>query len=316
MIVSASRRTDIPAFYSDWFFNRLREGFSLVRNPMNVHQISQITLTKDVVDCFVFWTKNPALMLTYHSEDLKRLDSDIPFYFQFTVNPYDKSIEPGIPEKKHIFDTFITLSKLIGKEKIIWRYDPIIFTDKLSFDYHVKYFEYIAKVLAPYTNKCVISFLDFYKKTERNMANIQFYDPSISQKLELSKRLFDIASSLRLKLVTCAEMLDLSSIGIRHGQCIDSGLIAHLCGGKVLAAKDKNQRKECGCIESVDIGAYNTCRHGCLYCYANFSHETVEKHCRLHNPNSPLLFGEVASDDKITVRKMASVIDKQQEFLW
>ena len=316
MIISASRRTDIPAFYSDWFFNRLREGFSLVRNPMNVHQISQITLSKDVVDCFVFWTKNPASMLTHHSEDLKQLDRDIPFYFQFTVNPYDKSIEPGIPEKKYIFNTFIALSKLIGKEKVIWRYDPIIFTDKLSFDYHVKYFEYIAKVLAPYTNKCVISFLDFYKKTERNMATIHFYDPSISQKLELSKRLFDIASSLKLKLVTCAEMLDLSSIGIRHGQCIDSGLIAHLCGGKVLATKDKNQRKECGCIESVDIGAYNTCQHGCLYCYANFSRATVEKQCSLHNPNSPLLFGEVASDDKITVRKMTSVIDKQQELLW
>ena len=315
MIVSASRRTDIPAFYSDWFFNRLRAGFSLVRNPMNAHQISRINLCKDTVDCFVFWTKNPANMLAQHSSDLKHLEAEIPFYFQFTVNPYDKTIEPGVPEKKQVFDTFIQLSKLIGKEKVIWRYDPIIFTDKISFDYHVKYFEYIAKILAPYTNKCVISFLDFYKKTERNMAGIDFYDPSLSQKLELSKKLFDIASSLKLKLVTCAEMLDLSSIGIRHGQCIDSGLIAHLCGGKVLANKDKNQREECGCIESVDIGAYNTCRHGCLYCYANFSEATVARQCSLHNPNSPLLFGEIGPEDKITEKKMPCVIDRQQELL-
>lgn len=284
MIISASRRTDIPAFYSDWFFNRLHDGFSLVRNPMNVHQISKISLSKDTVDCFVFWTKNPGSMLASHSDDMKRLEAEIPFYFQFTVNPYDKSIEPGVPEKKYIFDTFITLSKLIGKECVIWRYDPIIFTDRISFDYHVKYFEYIANVLAPYTNKCVVSFLDFYKKTERNMANINFYDPDLSHKLELSIKLFEIASSLKLSLVTCAEMLDLSSIGIEHGQCIDSGLIAHLCGGRVLAPKDKNQREECGCVESIDIGAYNTCRHGCRYCYANFSQATVEKQCSLHNP--------------------------------
>lgn len=315
MIVSASRRTDIPAFYSDWFFNRLQAGFSLVRNPMNAHQVSRISLNKEAVDCFVFWTKNPTEMLNRHSSDLKSLESEIPFYFQFTINPYDKTIEPGVPEKKQLFDAFIQLSKLIGKEKVIWRYDPIIFTDKISSDYHVKYFEYIAKILAPYTNKCVISFLDFYKKTERNMAGIDFYDPSLSQKLELSKKLFDIASSLKLKLVTCAEMLDLSAIGIRHGQCIDSGLIAYLCGGRVLAGKDKNQRKECGCIESVDIGAYNTCRHGCLYCYANFSTATVVKQCSLYNPNSPLLFGEIEPEDKITEKKMPCVIDRQQELL-
>lgn len=313
MIISASRRTDIPAFYSDWLFNRLRDGYVLVRNPMNIHQVGKIKLTPEVVDCIVFWTKNPANMLFNHRHDLQNLK--IPYYFQFTVNPYDKIIEPDVPEKRIIFDIFISLAKLVGKERMIWRYDPIIFTDCIDFDYHVKYFEVIARKLAPYTNKCIISFLDFYKKTQRNMQSIPFSDPPIEQKLSLSQKLYDIASNLNLKLVTCAEMLDLSKIGIRHGQCIDSGLIAHLCGGKVLAKKDKNQREECGCIESIDIGTYNTCKHGCLYCYANYSPATVEKQTHLHNPNSPLLFGELTAEDKVIEREMKSIIDRQQALL-
>jgi len=313
MIISVSRRTDIPAFYSDWFFTRLQEGFVLVRNPMNMHQVSKIKLTSDVVDCFVFWTKNPAAMIERHSNNLQKMQ--IPFYFQFTVNPYNKIIEQFVPEKKMVFDTFISLANLIGKERMIWRYDPIIFTDTIDFAYHVKYFELIAQKLAPYTNKCIISFLDFYKKTQRNMQAIPFSDPSLEQKLDLSRQLYTIASELGLKLVTCAEMLDLSEIGIRHGKCIDSGLIAHLCGGKVLAKKDKNQREECGCIESIDIGTYNTCKHGCLYCYANFNREIVEKQALLHNPLSPLLCGELTEDDKIKAREMRSIIEKQQYLL-
>ena len=312
MIISASRRTDIPAFYSDWFFNRIKEGFVLVRNPMNIHQVSKIRLSPDVVDCIVFWTKNPYAMLKNHTDELRNFQ--IPFYFQFTVNPYNKCIEPFVPEKKKIFETFITLSEMLGKERMIWRYDPIIITDTIDFLYHIKYFEVIAKILAPHTKKCIISFLDFYKKTERNMKAINFLDPSFDQKLLLSQKIYDIASSYGLELETCAEQLDFSKIGIHHGQCIDSDLIAHLCKGRVLATKDKNQRDECGCIESIDIGSYNTCKHGCLYCYANYSQNIVEKQYHLHDPSSPLLFGNLNSDDKIVERKMESIIDRQQLF--
>ena len=313
MIVSASRRTDIPAFYSDWFFNRMKEGYVCVRNPMSFHQVSKIQLTPDVVDCIVFWTKNPFDMLANHAQELENIH--IPYYFQFTVNPYNQIIEPHVPKKEVIFKTFISLSEKIGKERLIWRYDPIIFTDTIDFNYHIKYFDYIAEKLALHTNKCIISFLDFYKKTERNMSAINVFDPILEQKIDFSRKLYEIASHYGLKLVTCAEKLDLSEIGIRHGQCIDSGLIAHLCKGKILVKKDKNQREECGCIESIDIGAYNTCRHGCLYCYANYSQATVEKQCKLHNPSSPLLFGELGPEDRIIERKMETVIDKQQTLL-
>ena len=313
MIISASRRTDIPAFYSDWFFNRLRDGYAFVRNPMNIHQVSKIRLTPDVVACIVFWTKNTIMMLNRHGDELHKLT--IPYYFQFTLNPYDKSIEPNVPVKKDIFSTFIQLANLIGKERLIWRYDPIIITDKINLNYHYKYFEVMAKTLAPYTNKCIISFLDFYKKTQRNTQSINVSEPSIEDKLTLCHSLYEIASRYALKIVTCAEMIDLSEFGIHHGKCIDPGLIAHLCNGRILAKKDKNQREECGCIESVDIGAYNTCKHGCLYCYANFSKTMVEKQSSLHDPNSPLLFGVLGPDDKIIEREMVSIIDRQQELL-
>lgn len=313
MIISASRRTDIPAFYSDWLFNRLREGFVLVRNPMNIHQVSKIRLTPDVVDCIVFWTKKPANLIQRHCDELNKIQT--PFYFQFTINPYDKSIEPNVPYKKHIFSTFIKLSSIVGKERLIWRYDPIIFTDKITFGYHCKFFEMMTRLLVPYTNKCIISFLDFYKKTKRNMQSINVLEPSKDIKILLCQNFHNIASRYGLKIVTCAEALDLSHIGIHHGKCIDPGLIAHLCNGHILAQKDKNQREECGCIESIDIGSYNTCRHGCLYCYANFSKEAVERQSSSHNPVSPLLFGELNSDDNIVERKMKSIVDRQQDLL-
>lgn len=159
MILSVSRRTDIPAFYSDWFFNRLQAGFVDVRNPMNIHQISRIKISPDVVDCIVFWTKNPKKMLD-------RLDelSGYNYYFQFTINPYDKQIEHYVPQKSEVIATFQALSMKIGPEKVIWRYDPILLTNKIDVNYHIKYFNELAKRLNGYTNRCVISFVDLYKK--------------------------------------------------------------------------------------------------------------------------------------------------------
>lgn len=159
MILSVSRRTDIPAFYSDWFFNRLHEGFVDVRNPMNIHQISRIKITPDVVDCIVFWTKNPYNMLARLYE-LKKYN----YYFQFTINPYGKDIEANVPVKTEIIDTFRRLSLLIGRNRVIWRFDPILITDEINVIYHIKYFEELAKRLENLTTRCVISFVDLYKK--------------------------------------------------------------------------------------------------------------------------------------------------------
>lgn len=310
MIISASRRTDIPTYYSEWFFNRIKAGYVLVRNPMNAHQISKISLSPDVVDGIVFWTKNPTPMLT----KLDRL-KDYTYYFQFTLNAYSRDVEASIPSKNNvIIPAFQKLSDMIGPEKVIWRYDPIFLSKTYTFEYHVHYFEELAKRLSPYTKKCTISFLDFYRNTEKNIAglSVEKFTPE-TQEL-LAKNLVEIATSYGLKMDTCAESIDLQKYGVEHARCIDDRLFAALLNCPLKVEKDKNQRLECGCVESLDIGAYNTCRNGCRYCYANYSAKTVSTNIGKHNPESPLLVGEVGPDDKITERKMHSCLVNQIQF--
>ena len=182
MIISASRRTDIPAFYSDWFFNRIKEGYVLVRNPMNIHQVSKIKLSPDVVDCIVFWTKNPKPMLD-KLDELK----DYRYYFQFTLNSYSNDIEPNVPSKsEEIINTFKQLSDLIGRDRVIWRYDPIILSEKYTVQYHIKYFEKLSQILNGSFNKCVISFVDFYKKNARTLNESKINEP-VKEEINIKK---------------------------------------------------------------------------------------------------------------------------------
>ena len=216
MILSVSRRTDIPAFYSDWFFNRIKAGYVDVRNPMNIHRISRIDLNPEVVDCIVFWTKNPKAMIPR----LKEL-SDYKYYFQFTVNPYDRHIEEEVPLKRNIFDTFHELSDMIGINRVIWRYDPILMTKKIDVDYHIKYFEEIAKRLSGYSTKCIISFVDLYKKVSTNISGLGIREPNEQEIVRMVEAMLPIARSFGFTIQTCAEKIDLLESGIEHGACID-----------------------------------------------------------------------------------------------
>lgn len=301
MILSVSRRTDIPTFFSDWFYNRIEKGYVYVRNPMNIHQISKISITPEIVDCIVFWTKNPK----YFIERIHLLDKYC-FYFQYTITGYGKKLEPNVPVLEDSIKCFINLSKKIGPRRIIWRYDPIIITDEHDFNYHIKHFEIIAKQLSSYTDKCVISFVDYYKKTIRNLSQIKYYDIATARINELSQHLKSIGERNNIVLASCAEEIDLSKRGISHGKCIDDKLIEEIFGFSLNIDKDKNQRTECGCVASVDIGAYNTCPHGCLYCYANYDMNQVRCNYSHHDKCSDLLFGNISNDDKITDRKVLS----------
>ena len=303
MIISASRRTDIPAFYSDWFFNRIKEGFVLVRNPMNPHQISKVSLKREAVDCFVFWTKNPENMLP----KLSLLD-DYPYFFQFTLNPYDKNFEPGVPKKSQVIDTLKRLSDRLCPERVIWRYDPIVFNNNMDVSYHEKYFDVLAGKLHGYTTKCILSFVDYYKKVDKSFKENGIVELDDERKRELALKLAAIAGRYGLKLETCAEEIDLSDIGIRHARCVDPVLIENLLGVKIKAEKDRNQRKPCGCISSVDIGAYNTCTHGCLYCYANYSRDSVIRNAARYDLDSPLLCSELVEEDRVIEKVAKSCI--------
>ena len=309
MILSVSRRTDIPNYYSDWFINRIREGYLYVRNPMNAHQISEINLSPEVVDCIVFWTKNPVDMID-KLDELKGYQ----YYFQITLTGYGRDVEPGLPDKNEVLiPAFKRLSEKIGKKRTIWRYDPILINNKYSKDYHYRAFAKIADELKDYTERVVISFVDLYAKTQRNTAGLQIENTDSDEMVEIAARLAEIAHERGLEIESCAEAIDLESVGVAHGHCIDKKLIEEIIGCPIRVNKDKNQRPECGCMESVEVGSYNTCKNGCKYCYANFNPERVISQSHLYDPNSPILCGivDVNAGDKITVRKVESLKDNQ-----
>jgi hypothetical protein len=301
MILSVSRRTDIPAFFSDWFYNRIEKGFVYVQNPFNIHQINKISIKADIVDCIVFWTKNPKPFI-----GRLNLLNDYSYYFQYTITGYGKKLEPNVPYLDDSIEYFTKLSKIIGFKRVIWRYDPIIFTDEQDINFHLLHFEKIAQKLAGKTERCVISFVDYYKKTIKNLSTIKYYEPSKSQILDLAHIIKTIGSKYNIDIVSCAEEIDLSNQGISRGQCIDDKLIKEIFGISLNVEKDKNQRQECGCVASIDIGAYNTCPHGCLYCYANYNLNQVRRNYSQHNVHSELLFGTVSQNDKITEKRVLS----------
>ncbi len=305
MIVSASRRTDIPAFYSEWFINRIREGYVLNKNPFNANQIKKIILTPYQVDAIVFWTRNPKPLMKYLDELNKR---GFNYYFQYTITGYPRELEKHTPHPMKAIDTFIELSEKIGKEKVIWRYDPIIFTEYTPFEEHIRLFEKISQHLENKTNKVVISFADPYKKITKKLESVQYQDilENKSKLYELVKQISEIAKSRNMFVESCSEEIDLDYCGIKHGKCIDDELIEKLFNTNLHIGKDKNQRKECGCVQSIDIGMYNTCSHGCTYCYATFSDSTVEKNKLLHNPQSPLLIGNLEELNSEVIKNIMS----------
>jgi len=289
VILSASRRTDIPAFFHEWFFNRIGEGFVFVRNPMNASQVRKITLSPDLVDCIVFWTKNPTAMIPL----LDKLEG-YHYYFQFTLTPYGQEIETHLPDKAKIIDTFKRLADRIGAYRVVWRYDPIFINTKYTVSYHVENFGMIADALRGYTEKVIISFIDMYSKTERNMSGQKLEPITLETKHKITKQFADAAPMM---IETCAEKFQ---YGTASAKCIDDNLISRIIGCPLDIKKDKSQRLECGCVASVDIGAYNTCLNGCLYCYANHSHSVVLENMRVHDKSSPLLVGEWSGMETFT----------------
>ncbi len=289
MVISASRRTDIPALYPQWFMNRLREGYLLVRNPMNYNQISKIILTPENIDCIVFWTKD-ARPFIKHLNEINTLGYK--YYFQFTLTPYDKTIETGLRDKPHIVETFIELSQKIGKEKVVLRYDPIILTKdgKYSVDYHLQEFNRLCETIYPYTERIVISFVDFYRKITKIIKQLGIKQASEEEMKVMAKGFSENIKKYGLAIETCAEKTDLSEFGIVRTKCIDGELIERNIEKPL---KDKNKkgssRLNCGCMKSIDIGQYDTCIHNCLYCYANISKNKALENFKKHNEFSPIL---------------------------
>ncbi len=307
MIISASRRTDIPTYYGKWFLNRLKEGFTLVPNPYNAHHLSKVSLSPDAVDCIVFWTKNPEPMLGLLPQIS---DLGYKYYFQYTLTPYGKPWESNLPPVERRVNTFCTLSEMIGNERLVWRYDPIIITNSFTIDYHIEKFFLLCEKIAPYTDECVISFADQYAHNAKII-------PPVSDGMmrSVAKALSEIAKGFDLKITSCAEKIGLKKYGIEHASCIDKKRIEKILGCSINSKKDANQRPECGCIESVDIGTYNTCQSHCKYCYATKSQTAAQNNFKLHDPSSPMLIGFPKDDAIITERKISSLKNIQTSLL-
>ena len=302
MIISASRRTDLPAYYSRWFFARLREGDVLVRNPVNPRQVSRVSISPQAVDGFVFWTKTPGPMLP----DLDQLP-DCPYYFQITLTPYGPEVEPRLfPKKKEILSAICQLSRRIGPERIVWRYDPVFLTGDYSVDFHKKAFSQLARALRGRSFRCMISFLDWYGPMEKRMAPLSARPPEEAEMPELAAAFGQAARENGMEIFTCAEAADLSSYGIGHGCCIDQTLLEQIGGRPLSLHKDRGQRPACGCVQSVDIGAYDSCPAGCLYCYADHGPGRLRKNLAAYDPLSPLLCGSLRPEDTVRDRRTGS----------
>ncbi len=308
MIISASRRTDIPAWHAEWLLNRLRAGEVLVRNPFRPTRISRVALSPKNVDCLVFWTKNPGPMLPL----LEEIDAmGYPYYFQFTLTPYGTDLETGLPPKEELVRMFRRLSKRLGSKRVIWRYDPVVVCEAYPLSYHIESFGRLARALEGAAQRCVFSFFDAYpglgklgRTWERGLT------PDGMDRLAAA---FAAAAQERgMELVTCAEQGDYSRYGVRHGACIDREWIEGILGVPLEYEKGKNtgQRSCCGCMESVDIGVYGTCRNGCRYCYAGGG-----KHFGVFDTGAPLLDGWPGMGDTVYDRPVRSLRKEEMQQL-
>lgn len=303
MIISASRRTDIPAFYSEWFFSRLKEKYLLVPNPYNPKMISRISLAPEVVDCIVFWTKNPQPMLG-------KLDKlkDYKYYFQYTLNPFGKEIEINLPSLEKRIDTFKFLSDKIGREKVVWRYDPLFTNEKYTISFHKEAFSEIAYALRDHTERCMLGFIDHYYHIRKTVGDYGIKPLKKEEIEEMAISFKEAIADYPIQLDTCTIKVDLRHLGIPGGLCVDGKLIERIIGYPISAKKDKNQRDICNCIESIDIGTYESCLNGCIYCYAiKGSYLTARCNHKGHDPASPLMIGTLGEDALIKERTMKSL---------
>ncbi len=294
MILNVSGRTDIVAFYTKWFMKRMQEGFVDVRNPFNQSLVSRIYF--DDVDAIMFCTKNPLPIIPY-LQDIGK-----PIIFHVTLTPYKKDIETYVPDKKLIIAGIKEISNIIGKDYLYVRYDPIFISDKYNLEYHKKAFQKMCSLLEGYVDKIIVSFIDDYKNVRKNKSILNYRELSEEDYQEIGLSFSKIASLHKMTVQTCFEDQDLVQYGFIKGECLSHELAYILTGKKYKNWKARKGSK-CCCVEMVDIGEYNSCKHFCKYCYANYDEVKVNHNSLLHDVNSSLLIGHLNEDDIIKVRK-------------
>lgn len=299
MILNTGSRTDIPAFFSEWFYNRLRAGYVLARNPFYPSLVTRYRLDPEVVDALVFCTKNPAPMF----RDFALLRPFSMFWF-VTITPYGRDIEPNVPCAERMAETFLKLSELVGRERTSWRYDPVFIGGKYSVAFHIRRFADLARRLSGGTKQCVVSFIDLYEKTRRNFPEAR--EVTKEEQSELIEAFSGIAAECGIRIHLCCESGSLVRPNVDAGGCLSERVLEEALGCRLKVPKRKPARGACNCLLGADIGAYNTCGHGCLYCYANYDRETVLRNMKLHNKESPFLVGGFKPGDVVREARQVS----------
>lgn len=294
MIISASRRTDIPAFYATWFINRIRAGYCTVANPVNRKMVSSVSLKPEDVDVIVFWTRDARPMIPF----LPELDErGYRYYFLYTLMDNPRALDPGSPPPAISLGAFQELSRRVGPARVVWRYDPLVFSNVTDARFHEETYERLARALRGHARRSIFSIVTSYRKTDERMRELKGQGIELEEKggplpsgfEDLMRAMVRIAGENGMTLASCAQTVDLKPYGIRAGKCIDDEYIAEIFGIRVTGRKDPSQRAACGCVVSRDIGMYDSCLFGCRYCYATGSFESAKANYKGHDPESPSL---------------------------
>lgn len=302
MILNTGARTDTVQYFSEWLLNRFKEGYVYTRNPLFPNKVVRYELSPDKIDVVLFCSKNYAPVLPR----LHEITDKYRTYFYYTITAYGKDVEPGVPSVDESIKTLVALSEKVGKQRVAWRYDPVLLTDKYTVEVHERTFEYMAERLAPHIDRCIFSFVEMYKKLQTNMPEI--IPLTENDKNDIARRLGGIAKKYGIHIQTCGTDGDYSAYGIHCSGCATLEILGNANGCEFASVKHNGMRNGCHCIESRDIGAYDTCLNGCKYCYANKSPKRAKNNYRLHDPSSPILLGKLQPTDEIIAGNQKSLI--------
>ena len=293
MIINTGGRTDTVQHYTGWLLNRFSEGYVLSRNPLFPNKVTRYELTPDKVDCVVFCSKDYSPILPRLHEITDRFNT----YFHYTITPYGRDVEPGVPPVEESIGTLERLSGMVGRRRVAWRYDPVLLTPEHTVETHLESFERMALLIAPHVDRCIFSFVETYRKLERNMPEL--VPMTDDDRDELAKGFGRVASANKMTIQTCGTKGDFTRYGILSSGCITLDMLGRANGIAFRDLRHKGTREGCHCIESRDIGAYDTCPNGCRYCYANSSPERVRTNIPLHDPTSPIILGHPRPEDTV-----------------
>lgn len=303
MIINTGSRTDTVQYYSDWLLKRFKEGFVYSRNPLFPNIVTRYELNPNILDCVVFCSKNYEPILDRLTEITDKFNT----YFHYTITAYGRDIEPNVPTIDESIETLIKLSKIIGKQRIAWRYDPILLTKKYTKQVHYNTFDYMSKRLSPHIDRCIFSFVDMYKKLETNMPEIIILNNN--DKIEIAKNIGSIAKKHNMIIQTCATIEDFKQFGILQSGCMTSKILGNANNITFKKVRHSGNRQGCKCIENRNIGDYDTCPNGCKYCYANKNQQIAQENYKKHNPNDLMILGNLKPTDEIQQSNQKSYLE-------